>query len=136
MKASQVSQQNTIGGHAGLLRAWHLAILRFALTRENADRLGVLAIANEIDRLGRGDVGSAFSFFRRTSAELCGAMLRQREGDDIVLSRYLAQIDDARLHQALAAALDRPRQPALVISRSGPNQGLWRGLPSRGISRA
>jgi hypothetical protein len=67
-----MSQQSRIERHAGLLRAWHLAILRFALTRENADRLGVLMIANEIDRLGRpDDAGPDFSFFRRTSAELC-----------------------------------------------------------------
>ena len=35
------------------MRSWHLAILRFALTLDNADRLGVFAIAREIDRLHR-----------------------------------------------------------------------------------
>ena len=36
---------------AGTLRAWHLAILRYAVTLDNADRLAVLRIAREIDRL-------------------------------------------------------------------------------------
>ena len=132
-----MSQQSTIERHAGLLRAWHLAILRFALTRENADRLGVLAIANEIDRLGRlGDIRPDFSFFRRTSAELCAAIPRHQDGDDAVLNRYLAEIDDARLHRALAAALDvPPPKPDLVRKPLRPNRDLWRGLPSRADPR-
>ena len=36
---------------AGTLRAWHLAILRYAVTLDNADRLAVLRIAREIDGL-------------------------------------------------------------------------------------
>jgi hypothetical protein len=45
---------NTSGGerHAKTLRAWQLAILRFAVTLDNADRLTVMAIASEIDKLG------------------------------------------------------------------------------------
>ena len=31
--------------YAGTLRAWHLAILRYAVTLDNADRLAVLRIA-------------------------------------------------------------------------------------------
>jgi hypothetical protein len=132
-----MSQLSRIERHAGLLRAWHLAILRFALTRENADRLGVLAIANEIDRLGRlGNIRPDFSFFRRTSAELCAAIPRRHERDDVVLNQYLAEIDDARLHRALAAALDvPPPKPDLVRKSVRPNRDLWRGLPSRADPR-
>jgi hypothetical protein len=132
-----MSEQATIDLHAGLLRAWHLAILRFALTRENADRLGVLAIANEIDRLGRPhDVGSDFRFFRRTSAELCAAILLLQENDDATLNRYLAQIDDARLHTVMAAALELvPRQTSSARKRIGPNHDLWKGLTSRANSQ-
>ena len=129
--------QDTVEPYVGLLRAWHLAILRFALTRENADRLGVLMTANEIDRLGRpDDAGPDFSFFRRTSAELCAAIPRHQDGDDAVLNRYLAEIDDARLHRALAAALDAPPpKPDLVRKPLRLNRGLWRGLPSRANPR-
>jgi hypothetical protein len=119
--------------HAGLLRAWHLAILRFAVTRENADRLGVLAIANEMDRLGRQDkTTDGFSFFRKTSASLCSAMHRQEKDDDILLRAYLAQIDGISLQRALAAALGiQLRKPDLMKKRMRTSQGLWKGLPSR-----
>ena len=133
-----MSQQATVEADAGLLRAWHLAILRFALTRENADRLGVLAIANEIDRLGRQDqAGEGFSFFRNTSAELCAAMVGRQSGDDTVLSRYLDRIEDPRLHRSLAAALDvQPQNSDLAGKRPRPNQDLWRGLPSRRVAQS
>jgi len=130
-----MSQQDTIERHAALLRAWHLAILRFALTRNNADRLGLLAIANEIDRLGRPphQVGAGFSFFRRESEELCAATLRQHKESDVILDRHLARINDAHLKRTLAVALEvPPRKPDLARRRHKPNADLWRGLPSRG----
>ena len=45
--------------HAKTLRAWQLAILRFAVTLDNADRLAVLMIAAELD-----GVPQTFVFFR------------------------------------------------------------------------
>ena len=66
--------------HAKTLRAWQLAILRFTVTLDNADRLAVMAIASEIDRLGPEQDGKPdFGFFRRTSAELCAAILQPSE---------------------------------------------------------
>ena len=83
--------------HARTLRAWQLAILRFAVTWDNADRLAVMAIANEIDRLGLQHSGKAdFSFFRRTSAELCAAILQPDELASALLRQYLARIDEGR----------------------------------------
>jgi len=83
---------------AKTLRAWQLAILRFAVTLDNADRLAVIAIAGEIDRLGpQHDSKPDFSFFRRTSAELCAAILTPNELTPTVLRQYLARIDDGRL---------------------------------------
>ena len=62
--------------HTRTLRAWQLAILRFAVTLDNSDRLAVMAIASEIDRLDPQQQGKPdFKFFRRTSAELCAAIL-------------------------------------------------------------
>ena len=130
-----MSQQDIIERHAALLRAWHLAILRFALTRNNADRLGLLAIANEIDRLGRPphEVGAGFSFFRRESEELCAATLRQHKESDVILNRHLTRINDAHLKRTLAVALEAlPRKSDLARRRHKPNCDLWRGLPSRG----
>jgi len=62
-----------------MLGSWQFAILRFAATLDNADRLGVLAIANQIDRLGRQHEDKPeFGFFRKTSSELCAAILQRR----------------------------------------------------------
>jgi hypothetical protein len=119
--------------NAKTLRAWQLAILRFAVTLDNADRLAVMAIANEIDRLGAQHDGKAdFSFFRRTSAELCAAILRPNELGSTLLRQYLARIDDNRLKRVFAATIetDQPK----VSSLSKPfkrNSALWRGLSPR-----
>jgi hypothetical protein len=119
---------------AKTLRAWQLAILRFAVTLDNADRLAVLAIANEIDRLGPQHDGKPdFNFFRRTSAELCAAILRPNELTSKLLRQYLARIDDDRLKRTFAAAMEAD-QPT-VSSADKPtkrDKSLWRGLSSRG----
>src|SRR6267378_7667667 len=97
---------------AKTLRAWQLAILRFAVTLDNADRLAVIAIAGEIDRLGpQHESKPDFSFFRRTSAELCAAILTPNELTPTVLPHYLARIDDKRLKHVFAATIeaDQPK---------------------------
>jgi hypothetical protein len=120
--------------HAWMIRAWHLAILRFAVTLDNADRLGVFGIAAEIDRLGGScDERRQFGFFRKTSTELCASMLRQDQTANATLRRYLAGINDSRLKRVLAAAIamEQPDTSA-VKRRPKPDNNLWRGLPSRG----
>ena len=116
--------------HARTLRAWQLAILRFAVTLDNADRLAVMAIASEIDRLARRHDGKPdFDFFRRTSAKLCAAILRPNELTSTVLRQYLARIDDGRLKHIFAAATE-VGQPK-VSSGSKPikrDDKLWRGF--------
>jgi hypothetical protein len=127
--------------NARTLRAWQLAILRFAVTFDNPDRLAVMAIANEIDRLGsQHNRKPEFNFFRRTSAELCAAILRPNEVSSTLLRQYLVRIDDDRLKRVFAATIetDQPKtiktdQPK-VSSISKPfkrDSGLWRGLSSR-----
>jgi hypothetical protein len=119
--------------YAKTLRAWQLAILRFAVTLDNADRLAVLMIAGEIDRLDPRQQGNPdFSFFRTTSAELCAAILRPSELGSAVLRQYLARIDDDRLKRVFAAAIEAG-QPAVVPVRRPvkPVNGLWKGLSSR-----
>jgi hypothetical protein len=124
---------------ARMLRSWHLAVLRFAVTQDNADRLGLLAVANEIDRLGRSrEDGMDFDFFRRTSRELCDAILRPNmTGAETLLRRYLARIEDARLKRAFAAAIEvgQPEQ-ASKSRRSRAYSAPWRrGLPLRQVQR-
>jgi hypothetical protein len=93
----------------------------------------VLMIAAEIDGLGpKQDNEAEFRFFRRTSAELCGAILRPNELTSPALRQYLARIDDDRLKRIFAAAVqtDQPKIPS-VSAPARRNEGLWRGLSSR-----
>ncbi|UFZ03766.1 hypothetical protein LQG66_31935 [Bradyrhizobium ontarionense] len=127
--------QDLVELHARMLRAWQLAILRFAITLDHTDRLGALAIASEMDRLGQKEHKEefAFGFFRRTSAELCASVLQRDETADEILMQHIARIDDARMKRAFAAAvaIEQPQSPA-VRRRSKPEIDLWKGLRPRG----
>jgi hypothetical protein len=119
--------------HAKTLRAWRLALLRLAVTLDNADRLAVLAIAAEMDRLDPVQDGErTFGFFRRTSAELCAAILQPNEHSSTRLRQYLARIDDERLGRAFAAAIEADQSKVSSVGKPiRPDSGLWRGLSSR-----
>jgi hypothetical protein len=122
--------------HARTLRAWQLAILRFAVTLDNADRLAVLTIAAELDGLGpRQRDKPEFRFFRNTSAELCAAILRPDELTATVLRQYLARIDDDRLRRIFAAAVETEQPKTCPASKPVKrDKDLWRGLSSRRCS--
>ena len=119
--------------HGKTLRAWQLALLRFAVTLDNADRLAVLAIAAEMDRLHPVQDGKpAFGFFRRTSAELCAAIRQPNEHSSTLLRQFLARIDDDRLRRAFAAAIEADQPKVASNSKSiRRDGGLWRGLSTR-----
>ena len=120
--------------HKRMLRAWQLAILRFAVTLDDTDRLNVLAIAQEMDRSGRKERESEFRFFRKTSADLCLAILDQGETRPAILSCYLAQIGEHRLKRAFAAAVGMTEPDAApVMRRPKQDQDLFKGLPSRKV---
>ena len=73
-----------------------------------------------------------FGFFRRTSAELCAAILQPNEHNAAVLRQYLARIDDGRLKRAFAAAIETGEPK--TSSGGKPfkrDNGLWKGLSSR-----
>jgi hypothetical protein len=119
---------------ARTLRAWQLAILRFAVTLDNADRLAIMAIAREIDRLGPERDGKPdFGFFRRTSAELCAAILQPNELTATLLHQYLARIDDGRLKRAFAGAIEADQTKTSSVTKPFRRDSrLWRGLALRG----
>ena len=116
-----------------LIRAWHLAILRFAVTLDHADELAVFAVAAEMDRLGENDGDKRrFRFFRRISSELCASLVRRDSTADTLLRQYLARIDDARMRHAFAAVTGIEPRPAAVIKQPlSRKSSLWRGLTSR-----
>jgi hypothetical protein len=103
------------------------------VTLDNADRLAVMAIASEIDRLAPEQDGKpGFGFFRRTSADLCAAILQPNDLTPAVLQQYVARMDDERLKRAFAAAIesDQPRTASAgkPIKR---HNSLWKGIASR-----
>jgi hypothetical protein len=109
---------------AGTLRAWHLAILRYCRDFGQC-RLAVLRIARELDRLyPRQDGSTDFEFFRRTSAELCAAIVQPNERASAVLQQYLARFDDDRLKRTFAAAIDAGQPAVSPISRPARPRSL------------
>lgn len=127
------TRPRTRGGKA--LLAWQLALLRFALTRDDADRLALLAIARELDApAAHASARPAFKFFHQASVMLSHAIINpEHPGSGAVLQRHLERSDDERLRRVLAAAfaVDIPGVRQLA-ARPKPNHDLWRGLQSQG----
>ncbi|PDT89820.1 hypothetical protein CO669_13615 [Bradyrhizobium sp. Y36] len=118
-----------------LLRAWQLALLRFAVTLDAADRLNVAALAAELDRLGgRRNAGETLHFFRRTSSRLCAAIGADLQDRDATLECFCKQIEEPRLRLAFAAAVGLARADSASSQAARPkrNPNLFRGLPARG----
>lgn len=117
--------------HDRTVRAWLLAVLRFAVTRDNDDRLAVLAAASEIDKLGAPRSGQyGFRFFHRTSAGVCAAITDPGPGSAAALRLHLERMVDARMRRAFAAALEpeQVNEPAQRVANTHDRRGLWRGL--------
>jgi hypothetical protein len=76
------------------------------VTGESADRLAVLAAADELDASGARAPATP-RFFNRTSKEVCEAILAPGDQHALdVLRRHAERIDDPRLRRAFEAALD------------------------------
>ena len=125
--------QLVLEDHHRLLCAWQLAMLRFAVTRSDADRLNVAALAAELDRLGGRRCGEdSLHFFRRTSSHLCAAIDGQGQDAEATLNCFCKQIDEPRLRLAFAAAVGLARsKPARSRPQPKRDPNLFRGLPSR-----
>lgn len=88
-------------------RNWLLAILRFAVTLDPADRAAVLKIAHELDRPRTDWTRANFAFFTRTSLDFCNAISDKNNPErTAILRRHIARIEDSRLKRALEAAVD------------------------------
>lgn len=116
-------------GAARKVRAWLLTVLRFAVTREAADRLCVIEAARAIDRNNADSHDPSFSFFVRTSVSLCDAIAGpDHAARDAALRRYFDFIDDRRLRAVLEAATGlRVETPAGAPAVRKP-RNLWKGL--------
>jgi hypothetical protein len=123
---------------------WLQALLRYAVTLDDADLSVVLTVAEDIDRIGSpANHASTFQFFRRTSTALCKAIA---DGDDpqrdAVLGLHLKRIGDRRLRRAFEAAFASERaslaaRSTIKIKNKPGRESLWKGLRgSEGGSRA
>jgi hypothetical protein len=127
-----MSSREAAETHGKLLRAWQFAILRFAVTLDNSDRINVLALAAEVDRLGAQRTRASLHFFRRTSGEICAAIVGQLDDSDTIMVRFCKEIEDPRLKRAFAAAVGiAPADAAPLRRRPKPDNNLFRGLPPR-----
>ncbi len=117
--------------HDRTVRAWLLSLLRFAVTRDNDDRLAVLAAASEIDKLSapQGRPGD-FRFFHRTSIELCAAITDPRPGQRSRIAPPSGANGDERMRRAFAAALELDQASVPVQRTAGTHSRnkLWKGL--------
>lgn len=119
--------------HCRTVRAWTLAVLRFATTLDDDDKLAVFAAASEIDKLNSTHSGPCgFRFFRRTSAEVCAAFVDpQQAGSTAVLRRYLERIKDERIKRAFVAVLELEEaaaKPRMKTIKARAREDLWKGL--------
>jgi fido (protein-threonine AMPylation protein) len=122
-------------GNGRRIREWLLLLLRFAITRESADRLTALAAADELDASGGSWRPAAPRFFARTSNEVCDATAAADEAAGrAVLKKHLARIDDARLRRAFRAAIetgqgsDAHGERESAMRRRRVDRDLWKGL--------
>src|SRR5262245_3271337 len=114
----------------GRIREWLLLLLRFAITCDPEDQVAAFPMADEIDALEHHWRPSAPSFFRRTSSEVCEAIIALEDPRRItILKKHIARIDDPRLRRAFQAAVDLERgsRPAAIEHK---RQHFWTGVRS------
>lgn len=119
---------------AATLQAWLLALLRFAVTRLEPDRIVALAAAAELDRPDAAPPGTpAHRFFYRTTADLCAAIIDpDAPASAAALQAHLERITDTRLQRAFAAAVDvKIAKKMSATKRAAKPVDLWRGLGRR-----
>jgi hypothetical protein len=119
---------------AATLRAWLLALLRFAVTHDEPDRIVALAAAAELDRPDAAPASApAHRFFYRTSVTVCAAICApDLPASEAALQAHLERVTDPRLQRAFAAAVDiELAKPKPAARRAATPPDLWRGLLRR-----
>lgn len=111
---------------------WLFAILRFAVTQGADDRAVALSIAYDMDRHGRYLSNTQFSYFVRTSTEMCDAIVAKDSPEKLdCLRRHITNIDHQRLRRAFEAILEIDAGTRPSRARRRTREHLFRGLPMR-----
>jgi hypothetical protein len=110
------------------LHDWLFALVRFAVSLEEADRRAVLSMAGDLDVLGSVRGRTTFSYFVRTSTLVCRAIADPAySGRDAILRRFVDAIGKRRLREVFVTALSLDAAPQ-------PHGGLAAAIePCRGI---
>ena len=114
------------------LENWLLALLRYAITRYETDRVAVESLARSMDSLGSRFDQPAFDFFTRNSKRLCAAIATGDAAGQAEIEQLLTRIESPKLRRAFEAVLDVRREAAKAQGRGW----LWKGLekPERCVS--
>jgi hypothetical protein len=120
------------------LQQWQLRLLCFAVTRDPDDRAAAFSFAAELDALGR-DGYRGFSFFFRTSREVCDAILASgHQRSEATLRRHASRIEDPQLEARFSlcrrTSRDSTAAAATVQRRSPYRLGIFPGAPPRSSS--
>jgi hypothetical protein len=118
-----------------MVREWLLLLLRFAVTRQPADRSAAFSMAEQLDSLGtRRPPDAAPRFFRRASDEVCQAIVAAGdESSNVVLRRHIARIDHPRLRRAFQAVVGiapMSRTPKNREDKRRKTRDLFKGISS------
>ena len=110
---------------------WLLAVLRFAVTLDQRDRVALMALAAEMDQLGLGQSRSGFSYFSRTSAQFCDYIVGKAGSEKgAQLRSYIKGIKDDRLRRTLRAAIfGKPLKSER--SRLMTRDRLWKDIATK-----
>lgn len=104
---------------------WLLLLPRFAVTSDARDQSAALALADEIDARGMQWRPSAPTFFRRTTKEVCKAIIALDDPKRAaIIKRHLARIDSPALKRAFQAAVNMDERTASSTRRP---RDLWLG---------
>jgi hypothetical protein len=112
------------------IKNWLLALLRFAVTHDETDRICVIEMARDLDCQNSGTPGASFSYFDRITAEICNVIVAdQNARRQAILLRLFNHIDDCRLRRALEAATEcRPSGSTQKKAVKHRREHLWKGL--------
>ncbi len=119
----------------GMVQDWLFLVLRYAVSRESADRQAILELAGTMDALGKSREQDAFRFFRSQSERLCGAIAApDTPGRRQMLMAHARRIGQPRLQQMfmLACHLDAREKSVPGFGRTDSRADLWKGLQRRG----
>jgi hypothetical protein len=137
MRSRNTNPFASVEQHARTLRAWHLSLLRFALTLESSDRQQVAAAAREIDQTGFvSGARQDFRYFRKLSEELCRAVAEQNNAPSSPLYSYIARIEDARMRRAFAAIMGLDERLSAANKASKTREMLWSGISPRNFVKS